>query len=86
MLNPPRSARPFTGRSRLLAANFFIGALLTMSTNPVYANTTPGALPTDAEGFYFLEGQWRVHNRKLQGPSNSSGGKEEWIEFEARAQ
>ncbi len=53
-----------------------------MSANPACADTTPGALPSDAEGFYFLDGQWRVHNRKLKNPS---GGKEEWIEFEAKA-
>ena len=82
MLNSRFSVRRASYRAHLFAALFSIGVLTTMSANPVHANKTPGALPTDAEGFYFLEGQWRVHNRKLKEPP---GGKDEWIEFEAKA-
>lgn len=48
------------------------------------AQTTkpPGAFPTDAEGFTFLNGEWRVHNRKLK---EMLSGREEWMEFEVKA-
>ncbi len=46
------------------------------------ATKTPGAFPTDAEGFTFLNGEWRVFNKKLKEPLS---GKTEWIEFEAGA-
>jgi hypothetical protein len=40
------------------------------------------AMPSDAEGFTFLDGEWRVHNRKLKEPMS---GREEWQEFETKA-
>lgn len=35
----------------------------------------PGPLPSDAEGFYFLAGEWQVKHRKLKEPW---GEREEW--------
>jgi hypothetical protein len=39
-------------------------------------------MPSEAEGFTFLDGEWRVHNRKLKDPMS---GREEWQEFEVKA-
>lgn len=72
----------FSSMCALIAALLLIGALFAMSSHPAHANKTPGALPSDAEGFAFLNGNWRVHNRRLKEPLS---GKEEWIEFEASA-
>jgi len=62
-----------------------MGAMTAMSgqaqtTSP--ASSALGTLPSDAEGFYFLNGNWRVQNRKLKEPVV---GKEEWLEFETQA-
>jgi hypothetical protein len=53
-----------------------------MSSLPVQANKTAGAYPTEAEGFTFLNGNWRVFNRKMKDPGS---GRDEWIEFETKA-
>lgn len=50
-----------------------------MSTAPQPA---PGDSPTDAEGFAFLDGHWRVHHQKLKEPLT---GRQEWIAFEGSA-
>jgi hypothetical protein len=42
----------------------------------------PGPLPSDAEGFYFLAGDWQVQHRKLVQPW---GEREEWRQFEGSA-
>jgi len=66
-----------------LATLIATGVLIAMSSTAVaQSSTTSGAYPSDAEGFAFLNGQWRVHNRKLKDPV---GGREEWIEFESSA-
>lgn len=66
---------------RLALSLFALGALIAMSSN-VPASTThePGALPTDAEGFFFLEGRWRIDHRMLKDPKG-----EEWMEFKGQA-
>ena len=85
-----------TGMSSATVARIgalFTGALLAMSTpsnaattpatpSPATAPATPGAFPSEAEGFKFLDGEWRVHNRRLKQPLS---GREDWQEFEARA-
>ncbi len=38
--------------------------------------------PSTEEGFYFLDGQWRVFHRKLKAPLT---GSTEWFEFEGQA-
>jgi hypothetical protein len=65
-----------------LVALIFIGALIAMSNQPSIANPTPGAFPSEMESFTFLNGNWRVHNRRLKEPLS---GREEWTEFEAKA-
>ncbi len=40
------------------------------------------SLPSEAEGFSFLDGTWRVHNKKLKEPLS---GRVEWTEFTTRA-
>lgn len=65
---------------RLLSI-LLLGATL-MSTAHAQTASTPGALPSDAEGFYFLAGDWRVHHRKLQEPLT---GREAWKTFEGSA-
>ena len=47
-----------------------------------HVRNPPGALPSEAEGFTFLNGEWRVHNRKLKEPLS---GRTEWTEFETQA-
>jgi hypothetical protein len=67
-----------------LIALIFVGAFALMSNNSAEANTakSPNTMPSEAEGFTFLNGNWRVFNRKVKEPMS---GREEWIEFEARA-
>ncbi len=60
----------------------FFGAMILMTTPAVHAKTPPGAYPSEAEGFAFLNGRWRVYNRKLKDPESAQ---EEWLEFEAKA-
>ncbi len=71
----------------VLAALILSGVMIAMSTNDCYAATpakpaASGALPTDAEGFTFLTGNWRVHNRQMKEPLS---GRTEWLEYEAKA-
>ena len=42
----------------------------------------PGALPSDAEGFAFLEGRWRVFHHQMK---DAFAAKEEWVDYEGRA-
>jgi hypothetical protein len=67
-----------------LIALIFVGAFALMSNNPAEANTakSPNTMPSEAEGFTFLNGNWRVFNRKVKEPMS---GREEWIEFETKA-
>jgi len=71
-----------------MIASLLMGVIAIMSSNTVQANQasptikTPGALPNEAEGFAFLNGEWRVHNRKLKEPLSS---RTEWAEFETQA-
>jgi hypothetical protein len=67
-----------------LVALFLTGAFALMTTNTAAANTTTPAstMPSEAEGFTFLDGEWRVFNRRLKEPLAS---REEWTEFEAKA-
>jgi hypothetical protein len=46
------------------------------------APKTPGALPSDAEGFAFLAGRWKVQHRKLQNPWATP---EVWKDFKGTA-
>lgn len=47
-----------------------LGALLLplLLLRPAVAVAEPGPLPTDAEGFDFLAGEWQVQHRRLQQP------------------
>jgi hypothetical protein len=67
-----------------LIALILIGAFALMSNNPAEATTakSPNNMPSEAEGFMFLNGNWRVFNRKVKEPMS---GREEWIEFETKA-
>jgi hypothetical protein len=69
--------------------------VILMSSHAAATNTSPTAptaappplqapapLPSDAEGFYFLEGNWRVANKRLKEPLS---GKAEWTTFDSRA-
>jgi hypothetical protein len=71
----------FSIRAAIVAA-IFMGAVAVMSSQPAEANKTPGAYPTEAEGFAFLDGNWRVSNRKMKEPGS---GREEWTEFQTKA-
>lgn len=42
----------------------------------------PGPLPSDAEGFYFLAGEWKVQHRQLKEPFAEA---EEWRNYEGSA-
>jgi hypothetical protein len=80
----------------LFVATILIGAIAAMTnasaesnatnsantTNAVNVAKPANAMPSDAEGFTFLDGEWRVHNRKLKEPLS---GREEWQEFEVKA-
>ena len=46
------------------------------------AAPAPGALPTDAEGFAFLDGRWRVFHHQMK---DAFAAKEEWVDYEGRA-
>jgi hypothetical protein len=61
-----------------------LGAFAFMSNNLAKANSakSPTTMPSEAEGFTFLNGSWRVFNRKMKEPTS---GREEWIEFETKA-
>lgn len=76
MFLPSRvSLRPFA------LSLFALGALTAMSSNaPATPADAPGAFPTDAEGFYFLEGRWRIDHRMLKDPKG-----EDWVEFKGQA-
>lgn len=65
----------------LILSLFAFGALFAMSnTVPASPADLPGALPSDAEGFYFLEGRWRIDHRMLKDPKG-----EDWVEFKGQA-
>lgn len=65
----------------ILLSLFAFGALFAMSsTVPASTADLPGALPSDAEGFYFLEGRWRIDHRMLKDPKG-----EDWVEFKGQA-
>jgi hypothetical protein len=49
---------------------------------PVAVTKAPGAFPSDAEGFAFLNGQWQVQNRKLKDVESAN---KEWQEFVTKA-
>ncbi len=70
--------------SKTLITLVFSGALIVMTNQTDAADAVPknSHLPSEAEGFQFLTGKWRVHHKKLNEPSN---GKQEWIEFEGTA-
>jgi hypothetical protein len=42
----------------------------------------PGALPTDAEGFAFLDGRWRVFHHQLK---DAFADTEEWVDYQGQA-
>jgi hypothetical protein len=69
------------GRAPVVAA-LVLGATLAMSTPPVSAAATPGAFPTDAEGFAFLQGRWVVHHRQLR---DATAAKEDWVDYDGQA-
>jgi hypothetical protein len=65
--------------TRLRRALALLAILLFGQAVPAAA---PGPLPSDAEGFYFLAGEWQVQHRKLKDPW---GEREEWSTFEGSA-
>jgi hypothetical protein len=65
--------------TRLLAALTLLAASL---FSPASRAAEPGPMPSDAEGFYFLAGEWQVKHRKLKEPW---GEAEEWSTFEGSA-
>lgn len=76
-------ARTIWNRS---VADLFTGLLLLILLGtvalPLRATQAPGAYPSEAEGFGFLEGKWKIHHRWLK---KAADGSEAWIEFEGRA-
>lgn len=69
-------------KSRSFISLTLLGALVFMTNNSVDAKIINANLPSEAEGFSFLTGQWRVHHKKLKVPLTD---KDEWIEFEGSA-
>ncbi len=65
-----------------LFALVLLTALTLMSTAHAQAGKPLPPGPTDAEGFAFLSGDWRVQHQKLKEPLS---GKTEWMEFEGKA-
>lgn len=55
-----------------------------MTNNIIAAEATKKTFngPSEAEGFSFLAGHWRVDHKKLKAPLT---GKQEWIEFKGTA-
>ncbi|MGQ0799495.1 MAG: hypothetical protein ACT4NL_05200 [Pseudomarimonas sp.] len=51
-------------------------------SNSAATSPSVGALPSDAEGFAFLAGHWRVHHRRL---NDAMSEKEVWSEFDGEA-
>jgi hypothetical protein len=85
-------ANPY-GRKNSIVRSYFIAIILTgafavmtnLSTNASAQSNVAkpvNTMPSEAEGFTFLDGEWRVHNRKLKEPLS---GREEWQEFETKA-
>ncbi len=67
----------------LVVCLLLLAGALTMTTStaqPTSSIPTPG--PSDAEGFAFLDGHWRVYHRKLKEPLT---GRVEWTEFQGQA-
>jgi hypothetical protein len=69
---PRHRARPVTAFT--LAVVFLF--------SPAARAAEPGPLPSDAEGFYFLAGEWQVQHRRLKDPW---GEREEWNNSEGSA-
>lgn len=66
---------PTPRRASLAGALCTLLAVLTaLACSADAATASPGPLPSDAEGFHFLAGEWQVRHRKL---------KEPWAEPEA---
>ncbi len=78
-MRPVRPAR----RALLARATFVLLALpaLLVVGSPTAA-AEPGPLPSDAEGFYFLAGEWVVKHRKLKEPWTE---RDEWTLFDGTA-
>jgi hypothetical protein len=72
LLTPPFGAR-LVGALTLLALLLF---------GPAAIAAEPGPLPSDAEGFYFLAGQWQVQHHRLKNPW---GERQEWNDFDGNA-
>jgi hypothetical protein len=53
-----------------------------MTDDSSSARATHGNMPSTAEGFSFLDGEWQVHNKKLKEPLT---GRVEWTEFKTTA-
>jgi hypothetical protein len=66
----------------LLVITFLTGAFATMTTADATTAKPAHNMPSEAEGFAFLDGEWRVFNRRLKEPLS---GRDEWTEFEAKA-
>lgn len=65
-------------RHALAASLLFLAGVL-----PMPAPATPlGALPTDAEGFAFLDGQWRVFHHQMK---DAMADTPEWVDYEGQA-
>lgn len=52
------------------------------TAQPAVIAPTPGALPTDAEGFAFLEGRWRVFHHQMK---DAFAAEPQWVDYEGRA-
>lgn len=75
----PDSFLPTRCAARLL------GALVLFAITVVGATAQaaePGPVPSDAEGFYFLAGEWQVQHRKRDDPWAE---REQWRQFEGSA-
>ncbi|MBL0086803.1 MAG: hypothetical protein IPP87_19125 [Ideonella sp.] len=84
MTNTINGARR-TGRvtsASLVALALTLALAAGLAGPTAWAAAEPGALPSDAEGFAFLAGHWRVQHRKLKDPLS---GTEEWNEFDGSA-
>jgi hypothetical protein len=60
----------------------FIGVFAFMTTSAAQSAKSPPPGPTDAEGFTFLDGNWKVHHQKLKEPMT---GRTEWNTFQGTA-
>jgi hypothetical protein len=72
-----------TGVSTMSQANTSAASAPAGSSSSSAPSTAPAPLPSDAEGFAFLGGHWKVQHRKLQNPWANAAA--QWKDFQGTA-